>query len=171
MYDSGMNIHSLNPWRVKWFTKQAYREKFFSLNKAKKEKKNLFLWEVWIDVDVWKCMKRQEMFLWRHSTNHSTNQIAGNSFADPADLCFSWIDQAACRVVIEIWFVIFEGYECFALGSGVDPVVYIMNWRFHQLLKCSIGKLDQGRFVELDYLVEDIYCYSEFHGPCRAIIR
>ena len=27
------------------------------------------------------------------------------------------------------------------------------------------------RFVELDYLVEDIYCYSEFHAPCGAIIR
>ena len=26
-------------------------------------------------------------------------------------------------------------------------------------------------FVELDYLVEDIYCYSEFHAPPRAIIR
>ena len=46
-----------------------------------------------------------------------------NSFADLADLCFSWIDEAACRVVIEIWFVIFEGNECFAPGSGVDPVV------------------------------------------------
>ena len=36
-----------------------------------------------------------------------------NSLADLADLCFGWIDEAACRVVIEIWFVIFEGYECF----------------------------------------------------------
>ena len=27
------------------------------------------------------------------------------------------------------------------------------------------------RFAELDYLVEDIYCYSEFHAPCGAIIR
>ena len=27
------------------------------------------------------------------------------------------------------------------------------------------------RFVELDYLVEDIYCYSEFYAPCGAIIR
>ena len=27
------------------------------------------------------------------------------------------------------------------------------------------------RFVELDYLVEDIYCYSEFHAPSGAIIR
>ena len=27
------------------------------------------------------------------------------------------------------------------------------------------------RFVELDYLVEDIYCYSEFHASCEAIIR
>ena len=26
-------------------------------------------------------------------------------------------------------------------------------------------------FVELDYLVEDIYCYSEFHAPSGAIIR
>ena len=26
-------------------------------------------------------------------------------------------------------------------------------------------------FAELDYLVEDIYCYSEFHAPCGAIIR
>ena len=26
-----------------------------------------------------------------------------NSFADFADLCFSWIDEAACGVVIEIW--------------------------------------------------------------------
>ena len=32
-----------------------------------------------------------------------------NSLADLADLCFGWIDEAACRVVIEIWFVIFEG--------------------------------------------------------------
>ena len=46
-----------------------------------------------------------------------------------------------------------------------------MNLRFHQLLKCSIGKLEQCRFVELDYLVEDIYCYSEFHAPSGAIIR
>ena len=43
-----------------------------------------------------------------------------NSFAHFANLCFSWIDEAACKVVIEIWFVIFEGYEEFALGSGVD---------------------------------------------------
>ena len=27
------------------------------------------------------------------------------------------------------------------------------------------------RFVELDYLVEDIYCYQEFHAPSGAIIR
>ena len=27
------------------------------------------------------------------------------------------------------------------------------------------------RFEELDYLVEDIYCYSEFHALCGAIIR
>ena len=27
------------------------------------------------------------------------------------------------------------------------------------------------RFAELDYLVEDIYCFSEFHAPCGAIIR
>ena len=27
------------------------------------------------------------------------------------------------------------------------------------------------RFAELDYLVEDIYYYSEFHAPCGAIIR
>ena len=27
------------------------------------------------------------------------------------------------------------------------------------------------RFAELDYLVEDIYCYSKFHAPCGAIIR
>ena len=27
------------------------------------------------------------------------------------------------------------------------------------------------RFAELDYLVEDIYCYSEFHASCEAIIR
>ena len=27
------------------------------------------------------------------------------------------------RVVIEIWFVIFEVNECFAPGSGFDPVV------------------------------------------------
>ena len=27
------------------------------------------------------------------------------------------------------------------------------------------------RFAELDYLVQDIYCYSEFHAPCGAIIR
>ena len=27
------------------------------------------------------------------------------------------------------------------------------------------------RFSESDYLVEDIYCYSEFHAPCEAIIR
>ena len=39
------------------------------------------------------------------------------------------------------------------------------------MLKCSIGKLEQCRFVELDYLVEDIYCYSEFHAPSGAIIR
>ena len=25
------------------------------------------------------------------------------------------------------------------------------------------------RFAELDYLVEDIYCYSEFHAPCGEI--
>ena len=25
-------------------------------------------------------------------------------------------------------------------------------------------------FTVLDYLVEDIYCYSEFHGPSEAII-
>ena len=41
----------------------------------------------------------------------------------------------------------------------------------HQLLKCSIGNLEQCRFVELDYLVKDIYCYSEFHAPSGAIIR
>ena len=46
-----------------------------------------------------------------------------------------------------------------------------MNWKFNQLLKWSIGKLEQCRFVELDYLVEDIYCYSEFHAPSGAIIR
>ena len=27
------------------------------------------------------------------------------------------------------------------------------------------------RFSELNYLVEDIYCYSEFHASCEAIIR
>ena len=27
------------------------------------------------------------------------------------------------------------------------------------------------RFAELDYSVEDIYCYSEFHALCGAIIR
>ena len=27
------------------------------------------------------------------------------------------------------------------------------------------------RFAELDYLVEAIYCYSEFHASCEAIIR
>ena len=27
------------------------------------------------------------------------------------------------------------------------------------------------RLEELDYLVEDIYCYSEFHAPSGAIIR
>ena len=27
------------------------------------------------------------------------------------------------------------------------------------------------RFVELDYLDEDIYCYSEFHAPPGAIIK
>ena len=28
------------------------------------------------------------------------------------------------------------------------------------------------RFAELDSsLVEDIYCYSEFHAPCGALIR
>ena len=27
------------------------------------------------------------------------------------------------------------------------------------------------RLAELDYLVEDIYCYSEFHAPRGAIIR
>ena len=27
------------------------------------------------------------------------------------------------------------------------------------------------RDAELDYLVEDICCYSEFHAPCGAIIR
>ena len=26
-------------------------------------------------------------------------------------------------------------------------------------------------FAELDYLVKDIYCYSEFHAPSGAIIR
>ena len=26
-------------------------------------------------------------------------------------------------------------------------------------------------YAELDYLVEDIYCYSEFHAPCGALIR
>ena len=26
------------------------------------------------------------------------------------------------------------------------------------------------RFAELDYVVEDIYCYLEFHAPCGAII-
>ena len=32
--------------------------------------------------------------------------------------------------------------------------------------------MEQCRFVELHYLVEDIYCYSEFHAPpCGAIIR
>ena len=62
-------------------------------------------------------------------------------------------------------------------GKCNDQNIYIyiynniMNWRFHQLLKCSIGKLEQCRFVELDYLVEDIYCYSEFHAPPGAIIR
>ena len=30
---------------------------------------------------------------------------------------------------------------------------------------------ERMRFVELDYLVDDIYCYSEFHAPCGAIIR
>ena len=29
----------------------------------------------------------------------------------------------------------------------------------------------QSCIAELDYLVEDIYCYSEFHAPCGAIIR
>ena len=33
------------------------------------------------------------------------------------------------------------------------------------------GRLEQCRFVELDCLVEDVYCYSEFHAPCGAIIR
>ena len=28
-----------------------------------------------------------------------------------------------------------------------------------------------NRFVELDYLVEDTYCYSKFHTPYGAIIR
>ena len=46
-----------------------------------------------------------------------------NLLADFADLSFSWIDEAACRLVMEIWFVIFEGYEGFALDSGVDSVV------------------------------------------------
>ena len=50
------------------------------------------------------------------SVNNLGINAAKNSFADLADLCFSWIDEAAC------WFVIFEGYECFALGSGVHPV-------------------------------------------------
>ena len=45
-----------------------------------------------------------------------------------------------------------------------------MNWRFRQLLKCSIGKLE--RCVDLQsciILVEDIYCYSEFHAPCSLL--
>ena len=41
--------------------------------------------------------------------------------------------------------------------------------------KCSIHRSRAShaiyRFVELDYLVEDIYCYSEFHAPSGAIIR
>ena len=35
----------------------------------------------------------------------------------------------------------------------------------------NTGFLYIYRFAELDYLVEDIYCYSEFHAPCGAIIR
>ena len=27
------------------------------------------------------------------------------------------------------------------------------------------------RFAELDYLVEDIYCYSEFHAPRGLLMR
>ena len=56
--------------------------------------------------------------------NFGVNAVK-NSFADFDNLCFSWIDEAACRVVIEIWFVIFEGYEGFALGSDVNPVVEV----------------------------------------------
>ena len=36
--------------------------------------------------------------------------------------------------------------------------------------KCQ-GHLYIFRFSELDYMVEDIYCYSEFHASYEAIIR
>ena len=56
--------------------------------------------------------------------------------------------------------------------------IYIKLYIKYIYIKLTCGNLRSGdiyiyicRFAELDYLVEDIYCYSEFHAPCGAIIR
>ena len=48
--------------------------------------------------------------------------------------------------------------------------IYIYNeLKISSTIKVLKGKLEQCRFVELDYLVEDIYCYSEFHAHHQAM--
>ena len=45
------------------------------------------------------------------------------------------------------------------------------NHRFLRVCSFKFRQIYIYRFSELDYLVEDIYCYSEFHASCEAIIR